>query len=160
MQLILLNRSKRPVWGDAAQTQQGKALWYTLLCACQLFLRPPGTRALPGYSPCIVGGLCRQTPCRRGTCTGLWRWLECRHPCRAGTMYGLAAVARVQTSLPGGDHVRGCGGGSMVFIWAGNLSRDLVGSLSLTKFYSWELQPGARRVLYGRCDEVRLSLAY
>ena len=44
-------------------------------------------------------------------------------------MYGLAAVARAQTSRPGGDHVRGCGGGSMVFIWAGNLSRDLVGDV-------------------------------
>ena len=83
-------------------------------------------------------------------------------------MYGVVAVARVQTSLPCGDHVRACGGGSsanvpagwgpcgggsMVFIWAGNLSRDLVGdvggSLSLTKFYSWELQPGARRVVWG-----------
>ena len=77
-------------------------------------------------------------------------------------MYGVAAVARAETSRPGGDYVRGFGGGSMVFILAENLSRDLVGdvggSFSLTKF-SWELQPGARRVLYGRCDEVRLSLA-
>ena len=43
-------------------------------------------------------------------------------------MYGLAAVARAQTSRPGGDHVRGCGGGSMVFIWAGISSGMSVGA--------------------------------
>ena len=41
----------------------------------------------------------------------------------AGDMYRVAAGTRVQTSWPGGDHVLGCDGGSIVFVWARNLSR-------------------------------------
>ena len=40
-------------------------------------------------------------PAGRGPCTALRRWLECRHPCRAGTMYGDAVVARWSSFGPG-----------------------------------------------------------
>ena len=54
----------------------------------------PGYPGTSGVLAVYCRGLCRQTSLP------------------AGNMYGVVAVARVQTSLLGGDHVRACGGGS------------------------------------------------
>ena len=54
----------------------------------------------------------------------------------------------VHAGVPaGGEHVRGCGGGSMVIIWAGNLSWELIEDVWKSVFQS--LSTGRRNVDQG-----------